>query len=153
MGYNADYMKLFRNNILRKLITIVILFTSLLVQMRVIYACSLMDNAPQTSCCCDHQEDGTCLMGGDCNTDDGDPADNCCAVSVSVAKDLNLTNAGNAYPPDFSIFDTHYSPLTFDTHPVNYFSNKRSPRVSLDKTALGWYNGTDTYLITLRIRE
>ncbi len=146
-------MNLFRNNYLRKLIAIVILFTSLLVQMRVVYACALMDNAPQTSCCCDHQEDGVCLMGGGCNTDKDGSADNCCAVSVAATKGLNLTNADNAYPPDTTIFNTLYSSLTLESHPVNYFSSKRSPYVSLDKTIPDWQRGTDTYLITLRFRE
>jgi len=147
-------MQLFRNNNLRKLIAVAILFTSLLVQIRVVYACAFMENATQTSCCCEHREDdGACPMGDSCNYDIDNSVDKCCAITVAVANDLNLTNADNTYPPEATIFITHYSPLAFESHPAIFLTGQRHSRVFLDKTDASWQSGTNTYLITLRIRK
>ncbi len=145
----------FRHHSLRKSLWLIILFGSLFIQSQNLFACNLMDNGPQTSCCCDEDMSNGCPMGGGCTTSDDGVFSGCCDTSTVVdagLQDLTISDSNHSkqvqsldapQPPPVLILTTHLLlPLTQVNNniPINYFTRPEPT------------SGTSTYQITNRFR-
>ncbi|MEQ8427527.1 MAG: hypothetical protein RLT87_00260 [Gammaproteobacteria bacterium] len=144
-------MRLFHNNHLRRVIVAIFLFVSMLVQAHTVFACDLMGNMLQTTCCCEEQAVEACGKFDDCKEDKN--IEKCCDVDVSLTTGVSIISSYQGNVPDMTIAVTpEYSPfipslyviaVTPDSDFVHLYS-------AIDTN---WYNGSDTYLLTLRFRE
>ena len=144
-------MKLFQNNYLRRLIAAMFLFASMLVQVHIVFACDFMGNSLQTTCCCEEQAAETCGKYDGCNEDKN--TDKCCDVDVSLTTGVSIISSYQGNVPDMTVAVTpEYSPFipslsVITVTPESDFVHLYS---AIDTN---WYNGSDTYLLTLRFRE
>ncbi|VAW98828.1 hypothetical protein MNBD_GAMMA22-1338 [hydrothermal vent metagenome] len=74
----------FRYHSLRKSLWLIILLGSLITQTQNLFACDLMDNGVQTSCCCDDDISNGCQMGGGCEALDNGVLSGCCDTSTVI---------------------------------------------------------------------
>ena len=144
-------MKLFQNNYLRRVITAMFLFVSMLVQVHMVFACDFMGNSLQTTCCCEEQAVKTCGKSDGCNKDKN--TDKCCDVDVSLTTGVSIISSYQGNVPDMTVAVTpEYSPFipslsVITVTPESDFVHLYS---AIDTK---WYNDSDTYLLTLRFRE
>jgi hypothetical protein len=147
-----DYI---RQHPLRKGLWLIVLLGSLITQTQSLFACELMDNGPQTKCCCDEGMDKGCPMGGGCDTTDAGIVSGCCDISTK-------TNVGLQ---DVAVADSHHSKqvLLLDAPqppPVVLTTNEILIPLPDATNALVIYDaflsfsspGTHTYLVTRRFR-
>ncbi len=144
-------MKLFQNNYLRRVIAAMFLFVSMLVQVHTVFACDFMGNALQTTCCCEKQAVEPCEKSDGCKEDKN--TDKCCDVDVSLTTGVSIISSYQGNVPDMTVAVTpEYSPFipslsVITVTPESDFVHLYS---AIDTN---WYNGSDTYLLTLRFRE
>jgi len=109
----------FRHHSLRNSLWLIILLGSLITQTQSLFACDLMDNGAQTSCCCDDDMSNGCPMGGGCETSDNGVLSGCCDTSTVIdsgLQELVLSDSNHskqvlslnaAQPPPAIILITH----------------------------------------------
>ncbi len=144
-------MKLFQNNYLRRLITAMFLFVSMLVQVHMVFDCDFMGNSLLTTCCCEEQAAEPCEKSGGCKEDKN--TDKCCDVHVSLTTGVSIVSSYQGDIPDMTVAGTpEHSPFIPSLSVIT--ETPESDFVHLYSAIdTNWYNGSDTYLLTLRFRE
>jgi hypothetical protein len=144
-------MSLIQNNHLRRVITAIFLFVSMLVQVNMVFACDFMGNAIQTTCCCEERAVENCEKSDNCKEDKN--SDKCCDVDVSLTTGISIVSSYQGNVPDMTAALTpEYSPFIPSLSVITV--TPESDFVLLYSAIdTNWYNGSDTYLLTLRFRE
>ena len=130
------------------IIGLLLFFGALLVAPKLLYACNLMDNKVQASCCCKIQEKG-CEHGGGCTELHTAVNTDCC--DTALVTPTSLGEPGDVQP--LTAIETRYSdlpalPSTTSTLPIA--SNRVHQRpLSNDYRS----SGQKLYLTTARFRE
>jgi hypothetical protein len=144
-------MRLFHNNHLRRVITAMFLFVSMLVQVHMVFACDFMGNTLQATCCCEERAVENCEKSDSCKEDKN--SDKCCDVDVSLTTGVSIVSSNQVHSPDMTAAETlELSPFipsrsVITETPESDFAHLYS---AIDTN---WYNGSNTYLLTLRFRE
>ena len=144
-------MRLLHNNHLRRLIAAMFLFVSMLVQVHMVFACDFMGNTLQTTCCCEERAVENCEKPDSCKEDKN--SDKCCDVDVSLTTGVSIVNSNQVHSPDMTAAEApELSPFipsrsVITVTPESGFAHLYS---AIDTN---WYNGSNTYLLTLRFRE
>jgi len=147
-------LSFFRQHPLRKSLWLVILFSSLLTHTQNLFACDLMDNGPQTTCCCDEDMSKGCSMGGGCDTSDNNITSGCCDVSIDVNTGLQdvatathfskqILSLDAPQPPPAIIISNEFL-LPVSNNPVTFAVRDYSQHVPS--------SGSLIYLVTSRFR-
>jgi hypothetical protein len=116
-----------------------------------VFACDFMGNSLQTTCCCEEQAVENCGKSDSCKEHKN--SDKCCDVDVSLTTGVSIISSYQGNVPDMIVAVTpEYSPfipshLAITVTPESNFTHLYSV---IDTN---WYNGSDTYLLTLRFRE
>jgi len=139
--------------ILRRALAVILLLTSLFVQLQVAYACELLDGAPlSATCCCGEEMAGGCIVGGGCTAQTMDSSSDCCATSFEAP--ANMTAAAPvAQSHAIALLDAPQAPSAvplLSLAPCT--AAHRTTTISFDQPA-AWLAGTRTYLITQRFRS
>ncbi len=140
-----------KNSFLRRLVAGVFLFTIIATPLQAVFACDLVDGQVSRTCCCGDQMSGACAMGGGCDLSSAQAGSSCCQVSFDDSSSITATP--NSHPKTFHPPD--------DPQPqFPYFSLVNPPQLPhKDLFALNipldpsWHRGTQTYLVTLRLRN
>ena len=147
-------MNFLRSYYLRRLMVMIFILTSLITQIHLVYSCELMLDGPKTTCCCDDHTDPACPMEGDYEHDQPYSPTNCCKVSANLGTSHSIaivdighdTNADAAISSQLqpAFLHSYYENITpAEKNDVFIYGIHNSP----------WLFGSDTYRLTLRIRE
>ncbi len=145
-------MVIFRGQLLRRTIATVFLLTGFFAQVQTVFACEILDGTPRSVCCCGEQMADGCAMGGGCAMPTQSPSTDCCEVSVEKPASLSATGPVtqshtvmllDAPQPPLAVLPTPFTPIdpSLDIRSILYRN-----------TSLVWLAGTQTYLVTSRLR-
>jgi len=134
-----------------RLVIGILFLASLALQVKVVYACQLMEGIPLESCCCEEMAVNDCL-GEDDGSNEKITSEPCCNIIVTPNEDASLSKSNAAIPPDKGYLKTPYS---FSFIPVanNLVPASVSDRHLVRRTDITGHNGTEIYLLTQRFRE
>ncbi len=145
-------MSFFHRPKTRRLTVPALLLISLFLQVQAVFACDLMEDPVQSSCCCELQMDKGCASGGGCGGDNTASQGDCCQViaSAPTAESATSTLVSKAvlnksdiqHPKSTSTLLTLPEPFHLARPSVPAVGSYRVP----------WLTGKDTYLVTLRFR-
>lgn|GEM_PF-1257350 len=138
---------------LRQFVLALLLLFSALPSIQAVFACDLMGGKMQTACCCKgHQGAAGCEKGGGCSAHKATPVSDCCEVSYLYQLGTNasavpasqsfqtlLSDAPQPLPALLSSLPAHDVPNGLQSGPYSDLSPS-------------WRPGTQTYLLTSRLR-
>ena len=140
-----------KNRFLRRLVAAAFLFTIIASPLQVVFACDLIDGQVSRICCCGDQMGDGCTTGSDCDISSAQAGYNCCQISFDDSSSVSATSGSHSntvHPPD-------------DPQPRLPLPGTANPRLLTSPTQLAlhtpvdpsWHRGTQTYLVTLRLRD
>ena len=147
-----NYMNWIRGLILRRRVVMIFLLTGLIAQVQAVYACGLMDNPPSSACCCGAEMTDGCTLGGGCSESAMPVSPDCCNITLDTPPSLTAAPVTPSHV--VALLDTPQPPAALP--PLSY-SYGLDPPAASHAAVFGigppiWLAGTDTYLITLRLR-
>jgi hypothetical protein len=130
------------------IIGLLLFFGALLVAPKLLFACNLMDNKVQTSCCCKVQKKG-CEHGGGCTELHTTANTDCCDSALVTPGSFNKSS--DAQP--LTVIETRYSdlPTLPPTTSVLLIASNRVHQKPLFNDYRS--SGQQLYLTTARFRE
>jgi len=144
-------MKTGNNVIVRYVIAGVLFLAAMIVQVNLVYACQLTEELPHNTCCCDEPVSEECPAGGDADKTGHGLAKPCCLVDVVVKTTASLSNAAPVHT-DNNSHNTFHPPFLIPPSDYTGTIQTIGLLVAVKAGPIGSY-GSDTYLLTERIRE
>jgi len=146
-------MNVFRNLNLQRTLSIVVLFTALFSQIRLLYACDSMEGKPKQVCCCGEHDSAICPMADSCAMHENAQETSCCEVSYDTLNDIGMMNSASTADCLTLLLNGPQPPPVID---VQQFLPSPLPILSRLSPAanepLIFSRGKQTYLLTRRLR-
>lgn len=144
-------MSWMRRPIFRRLVAATFLLTGLLTQMQAVYACDLMNSRPSTACCCSTEMADGCALGGGCAQSPAPASPGCCDITLEAPPSLNAAPVAPSHA--VALPDAHQPAPALPSYYSHELTSLQKPHTAVHCDGPPtWLAGTDTYLITLRLR-
>lgn len=141
----------FHTLFLGRLLVFIFLLIGLNFQGRLVFACELMDGAPQSVCCCgDRMMDG-CALGGGCDIHSATRPVACCEISLEEPAAYSAAPAAQNHA--VALLEAPQPPPLLPPLFIYGDPGEGSLSSSIPLAMPFWLAGADTYLLTLRLRN
>ena len=146
-------MDSFRNLILQRTLSLIILLTALLSQTQMLYACELMEGEPKRVCCCGEHAPAACPMEDACTMQEKADQNRCCEVSYEPLADEVMMNSPSTVDCLTLLLDGPQPPPDIEFQQLLAPSLQMISRLTLSSDEpLILSSGKQKYLLTRRLR-
>ncbi|WP_072659973.1 hypothetical protein [Mariprofundus micogutta] len=142
------------HSFLRQFVLLTLLLSSTLPSIQTVFACDFMDGKVQTVCCCEGPE---AMMdcetgGGGCDTNEAIPASGCCEVTDVYQPVLDAVALPGSHSFQLLMLDAPQPPPVLLSSLLSHGMGVRFQDAPFLYSFPPWGSGTNTYLLTSRLR-
>jgi hypothetical protein len=146
-------MNCFRNLILQRTLSLVILCTALLTQTQILYACESMNDGPELVCCCGDHAAAGCPMADACAMQENAQQNQCCEVSYDSLTDAATMHSASTVDSLTLLLDGPQPPPVIEFQQLLPAYLQVAPRFSFSPDELLIISSDEhTYFLTRRLR-